>query len=395
MFSRPLFVVPKCHHLPQLHQTSKMNSPPPRSGPTFAFRGHKSSSSFFESSIKIDESTSTSSSIILQEWQGWGTTSQVPSMVREVIEDLKSMEKDLNHQMDFGGLGGKLQGNFKVQEDKKHRAKYQALHNSEEKLQFFSARQIACRLLGSKGYLCQKCWLALEDCMCSKITPSSLWNGIRFWLYMHPKDFLRQNNTGKVLWQTFGVQAAMLCIYGISEHEEIMWNAFKRAGKNKVWCLYPNKNAVTKSVQDIILNPQGSDNTCQLETNRVDEPINFILIDGTWSNSAAMVRRLKERAQLTWGTEEDLPCISLSALGASSMHRLRPQPSWDRTCTAAAAIGLLLELHQLSELSSHGLDTQAELLEHALDVLLDALTTRRVRKGRSITRAEKHRGDVC
>jgi hypothetical protein len=50
----------------------------------------------------------------------------------------------------------KFQGCFKVQEDKKHRATYQALGDSEKKLQFFSARQIACRLLGSRGYLCQK-----------------------------------------------------------------------------------------------------------------------------------------------------------------------------------------------------------------------------------------------
>lgn len=41
-------------------------------------------------------------------------------------------------------------------EDKKHRAMYQALDGSEQKLQFYSARQIACRLLGSRGYLCQK-----------------------------------------------------------------------------------------------------------------------------------------------------------------------------------------------------------------------------------------------
>lgn len=43
-----------------------------------------------------------------------------------------------------------------MEEDKKHRAKYASLNSSEEKLQFFSARQIACRILGSRGYLCQK-----------------------------------------------------------------------------------------------------------------------------------------------------------------------------------------------------------------------------------------------
>ncbi|KAJ8478362.1 hypothetical protein OPV22_022089 [Ensete ventricosum] len=76
-----------------------------------------------------------------------------------------------------------------------------------------------------------------------------------------------------------------------------------------------------------------------------EKPLNFVLIDGTWSNSSAMHRRLKERWALTWG-EEHLPCISLSTLGASVMHKLRPQPSWDRTCTVAAAAGILWELHR-------------------------------------------------
>ncbi|KAF5190640.1 Dtw domain-containing protein, partial [Thalictrum thalictroides] len=162
--------------------------------------------------------------------------------------------------------------------------------------------------------------------------------------------------------------------------------------KDMVWCLYPNKNALTKSVQDIVFHSEGSDGH-QPKTNGA-EPLNFILIDGTWNNSAAMVRRLKERAQLVWGVE-DLPCISLATLGASSMHRLRPQPSWDRTCTAAAAIGLLSELHHQPAFSSHGLDNQADLLDDAVDALLEALTSRRLRMGRSITRRERHKGDVC
>ncbi|KAF5741507.1 DTW domain-containing protein isoform 2 [Tripterygium wilfordii] len=167
--------------------------------------------------------------IALQEWQGWGTISPIPVKVVEVIEELKLLERDFDGEMSFGGIGGKLQGDFRVKEDKKHRATYQALGDSEKKLHFFSARQIACRLLGSRGYLCQKCWLAMEDCMCSMVKPCPLWPGVQFWLYMHPKDFLRQNNTGKLLWQIFGVQAATLCLYGIPEHEEIMWNAFKLA----------------------------------------------------------------------------------------------------------------------------------------------------------------------
>jgi hypothetical protein len=44
------------------------------------------------------------------------------------------------------------------------------------------------------------------------------------------QDFLRQNNTGKLLWQIFGVDTATLCLFGIPEHEQIMWNSLKLAG---------------------------------------------------------------------------------------------------------------------------------------------------------------------
>ncbi|XP_026392312.1 uncharacterized protein LOC113287707 isoform X2 [Papaver somniferum] len=295
--------------------------------------------------------------ISLEEWQGWGTCSPRPAMVMEIVEEMKKLEKDLDTQMSFGGMGAKLQGNFKVQEDKKHRATYKALGDSEQKQQFFSSRQVACRVLGSRGYLCQK-------------------------------DFLRQNNTGKVLWQIFGVEAATLCIFGIPEHEEIMWDAFKLAGKSRVWCLYPDKNASTKSVQDGLFS--NASKSLEAQKMDVDTPLHFVLLDGTWSNSAAMFSRLKEHAKVAWG-EEEFPCISLSELGESPMHKLRPQPSWDRTCTAAAALGLLSELHLLPEFSSIGLDKHAEDIEDGLEILLKALTGRRLRMGRSITRTEKYK----
>ena len=71
-----------------------------------------------------------------------------------------------------------LQGNFKDVEDKKHRAVYERLADSDQKLQYFSARQIGCRLLGCRGYLCQKVvWCpsptstmqALEQC-CAQLS---------------------------------------------------------------------------------------------------------------------------------------------------------------------------------------------------------------------------------
>jgi hypothetical protein len=49
-------------------------------------------------------------------------------------------------------------------EDRKHRAVYETLADSDQKLQYYSARQIGCRLLGSRGYLCQK--VAYESIQC-------------------------------------------------------------------------------------------------------------------------------------------------------------------------------------------------------------------------------------
>ncbi|KAG9159548.1 hypothetical protein Leryth_013532 [Lithospermum erythrorhizon] len=336
--------------------------------------------------------TNDEASISIQEWHGWGTSSPIPTMVTQVIDDLKLLEQNSDAHMVFGGNHGRLMGDFKVQEDKKHRAKYQSLIDSEKKLQFYSARQIACRLLGSRGYLCQKCWVPLEDCMCSRVKCCSLWNRMRFWVYMHPKDFLRQNNTGKLLWQVFGIEDATLCLYGISEHEDMMWNAFKCSGKDNVWCLYVNKNVATKSIQDTFSLDfiRNSEQPEKMANN--DGTMNFILIDATWSLSAAMFKRLKERANEVWG--EDMPCISLN-MGVSLMHKLRPQPSWDRTCTAAAAVGLLDELHLLPGFNSFGLDKQAEAVEDALEVLLEVLTNRRLRMGRSITRRERHSSNIC
>lgn len=47
--------------------------------------------------------------VSLQEWQGWGTTSPLPTMVAQIVHDLKGLEQDLDAHMRFGGNGGKLQ----------------------------------------------------------------------------------------------------------------------------------------------------------------------------------------------------------------------------------------------------------------------------------------------
>ena len=101
----------------------------------------------------------------------------------------------------------KFQGYFKEQEDKKHRATYQALGDSEKKLQFFSARQIACRLLGSRGYLCQKvfvCCIESLQYFAGCYFPFSL----IIWL---------------VAWHFWGPR----CVWYISEEDKMHFHSFK------------------------------------------------------------------------------------------------------------------------------------------------------------------------
>lgn len=48
-------------------------------------------------------------SITLQEWQAWGTTSPLPTMVTDIVDQMKALEVDIDAHMTFGGSGGKLQ----------------------------------------------------------------------------------------------------------------------------------------------------------------------------------------------------------------------------------------------------------------------------------------------
>ncbi|KAL0320339.1 UNVERIFIED_CONTAM: hypothetical protein Sradi_5295400 [Sesamum radiatum] len=52
--------------------------------------------------------TDAEATISLQEWQGWGAVSPVPSMVKQVIQDLKLLEGDIDSEMTFDGNHGKL-----------------------------------------------------------------------------------------------------------------------------------------------------------------------------------------------------------------------------------------------------------------------------------------------
>ncbi|KAI5073786.1 hypothetical protein GOP47_0011799 [Adiantum capillus-veneris] len=314
-------------------------------------------------------------------WHDFGRSPpDIPPLVKRLILEVKSLEVELGEKLVFGGPRGSLQGRAKAAEDHRHRAFYGYMPDREEKLQFYSARQVACRVLGCKGYLCKDCWLPLTDCMCAKVERVSLWSGVQLWLYMHPKDFLRKNNSGKLLWQVFGGESAHLCVCGIEEQEEAMWDALKQAGQGSVWYLYPEQGVSNTQVNELVL-PKELAHT-GVPRDKCKTSLNFILIDGTWSNSKMMVNRLQSRARGTW--QDCMQSLSLSVDKHSVLHNLRPQPSLDRTCTAAAVVQLLRELDLREDLVGCQLEKAADALDEALQRLLEVLTTRRERKGRGL-----------
>ncbi|GBG82675.1 hypothetical protein CBR_g35040 [Chara braunii] len=367
------------------------------------------------------------------------------------VGDVDDDDEDSEFDSDDGGMshGGRARGKrrrggskTKLEEEKALRQQAIDEIEPERRRQFFAARQIAGRTLGTVGYLCDDCWLPMDVCICGQLQSSQLWEGIHFWVYMHAKDFRRKNNTGKLLWQVFGPRAATLCLCGIPEHEDRMWREFAEAGCGSVYALFPLRGdgRSTYTVQQITgdcrrqsygqceelsggpeemedsrtsdattaatgtreeeegkeerrsvigVSPTADcgrgDQSAQSAKGRDSNVLHFVLLDGTWNNSKAMLRRLLTRSATEWPGEE-MKCISLSPTVPSVMHGLRPQPSLERSCTAAAAANLLRELDASDTLSSFQLSHSADAIDQAVKVLLDALSERRERHGKPALR---------
>ncbi|XP_024516433.1 uncharacterized protein LOC112341120 isoform X1 [Selaginella moellendorffii] len=314
---------------------------------------------------------------LLRRWQSLtGDCEPPPAMLVKLVEETATK---------IESLGPPLK--VELEEDKRHRAVYRSIADSEQKLQFFSARQIACRLLSADGYLCDGCWLPrLEDCICNKIVKGSLWRGIKLWLYMHPKDFLRKNNTGKLLWQTFGFEAVKLCIFGVEQQENAMWSALQQAGHENVWCVYPGRDETGYRVDEIPIADVFVEEASKRSEEEAACALHFILMDGTWTNSKAMLSRINIRANRAWN--DAVPCVTLEPLLPSAMHALRPQPSTEKTCTAAAASQLLRELSSRREMALVGaqLEESARVIDKSITCLFDSLACRRKRGGKPLCR---------
>ncbi|RRT45263.1 hypothetical protein B296_00055246 [Ensete ventricosum] len=188
--------------------------------------------------------------ISVVEWQGWDTSSPVTPTVMEVIEDIKALARDSDAPMTFGGLGGKLKANsvsfaWISRTLMPQVAIMHLIQNLCPCLILFCSAgllwKIAC-VLGllnahygaalSFGSICiqRSYFYYILYAMLSASVFFSFPVEIHSICFSFIQDFLRQNNTGKLLWQIFGIQSAALCLFGIREHEDIMWNAFRDSG---------------------------------------------------------------------------------------------------------------------------------------------------------------------
>eukprot|EP00898_Chlorokybus_atmophyticus_P003007 jgi/Chlat1/3707/Chrsp251S03869 len=103
-----------------------------------------------------------------------------------------------------------------------------AAGSDEERLRIFAAHAVGAR-----------CWFPAFHCICGHMKKHTLWPGVRLWLYMHPKEYRRINNSGKVLWHVFGEDSATLCIFGVEEHEDRLWSALTNPQHQRAYVLFP------------------------------------------------------------------------------------------------------------------------------------------------------------
>ncbi|XP_024516435.1 uncharacterized protein LOC112341120 isoform X3 [Selaginella moellendorffii] len=199
-------------------------------------------------------------------------------------------------------------------------------------------------------------------------------------------DFLRKNNTGKLLWQTFGFEAVKLCIFGVEQQENAMWSALQQAGHENVWCVYPGRDETGYRVDEIPIADVFVEEASKRSEEEAACALHFILMDGTWTNSKAMLSRINIRANRAWN--DAVPCVTLEPLLPSAMHALRPQPSTEKTCTAAAASQLLRELSSRREMALVGaqLEESARVIDKSITCLFDSLACRRKRGGKPLCR---------
>jgi DTW domain-containing protein YfiP len=174
------------------------------------------------------------------------------------------------------------------------------------KRQFATVRMLRRRIVFLMNQQrCPSCWLEPRCCVCSHLTkmsssepeqqeeedPSLLLP--RFFLYMHPKEFLRSSNSGKLILRTLPVASRELLIAGIEAHDMRLQDVCAAAPHNTV-ILFPSDDSV--GLDEWLIAKQKKKE--EAEENSAPAaaaaaPLNVVLFDGTWRQANSLRRQFQ------------------------------------------------------------------------------------------------------
>jgi DTW domain-containing protein YfiP len=202
------------------------------------------------------------------------------------------------------------------------------------------------------SYLCRRCWLINEVCICSQakpIHPSQFQH--RLIIYMHYIEYARSSNTGALPQVCMSSENIKVLVKGIPSDDCEME---KICLEPNTFVFFPSEHAITFpeliEMTSVHHNPAESLSSSEsLHTQR----FNIIIVDGTWSQAKKVERDLDIRLPR-------IKLISIDELPVELRAPMRDQSGPERICTLGAIIQLLKEMRcnpsvieSLSELLMH------------------------------------------
>ena len=184
---------------------------------------------------------------------------------------------------------------------------------------------------------CPKCWLFIQNCICSKATlvPSFQHKLV---VIVHPKEYTLSSNTGALPQLCLPPQNVAVLVSGVLEHADqiaALWSL------PNTFVLFPGKDAITFAELESSVNLVSSVNLessvnaqCQLPSGRT---YNIIIVDGTWNQAKNLERTIPSHIPRV--------CLgSLESVPEALQRPMRAHSDSSKVCTLAAIIQLLSEM---------------------------------------------------
>eukprot|EP00455_Lapot_gusevi_P049784 TRINITY_DN7123_c0_g1_i1.p1 TRINITY_DN7123_c0_g1~~TRINITY_DN7123_c0_g1_i1.p1 ORF type:complete len:363 (-),score=27.70 TRINITY_DN7123_c0_g1_i1:51-1139(-) len=190
--------------------------------------------------------------------------------------------------------------------------------------------------------ICVQCWLLTRCCFCHLLDKLPIKH--RFFLVMHPQEFLRTSNTGKLLLAT--TQSECL-VMPVPQHIDRLRQIVAEA-PTRTLALFPSAESISASefldrlrqAEGLPASPASMSETAADQSEEQKFPaqdipsLNIILFDGTWNQARKLPDYLPP----------GVPHVRIEPRQASLFDPLRKQSQPDRISTIESAVVLLQEL---------------------------------------------------